>query len=147
MSYTDEFKSRVDLMKAFCETAKSYIQISAAGLALPLVFTQAFLGQDIADKGLRAVGTPWSLVLAWIFFLLAIAFGLVYQWLAIRLVWDELHTIQTTDQQVAKPGFRQTWWVPQFQGVNRSILYGGMVVFFYLGAILFVVFAASTLRK
>jgi len=147
MSYKDEFKSRVDLMKAFCGTAKTYIQLSAAALALPMVFTQAMLGKDAVEKGLRAVGVPCSLVLASISFLIAIAFGLLYQWLAIRLVWDELHRAQITDQNIAEPGFRTTWWVPQLRWLNRSILYGGMLVFFYLGAILFVVFAASALRN
>ena len=147
MSYTDEFKSRVDLIKAFCETAKTYIQISSAALALPMLFAQAILGKEAAEKGLRAVGVPSSLVLAWISFLLAIGLGLLYQWLAIRLVWDELHRAQTTEQNVTEAGYRTTWWVPRFRRLNRSILYGGMVVFFYAGAILFVLFAAGELRR
>ena len=146
MSFTDELKSRMDLIKAYCETAKTYIQISSAALALPLVFNQAILGKEAAEKGLGAVGVPCSLVLAWISFLLAIGFGLAYQWLAIRLMWDELHRAQITDQNIAKPGFRTTWWVPQLRWLNRSILYGCMLGFFYLGAILCVVFAAHALR-
>jgi hypothetical protein len=147
MSYTDEFKSRVDLIKAFCETAKTYIQISSGALALPMLFTQAVLGKEAAERGLRAVGVPCSLVLAWISFLLAILFGLTYQWLAIKLVWNELHGAQITDQNIAQPGFRTTWWVPQLQRLNRSFLYGCMLVFFYLGAFLFVWFSAHALRK
>ncbi len=147
MSYTEEFKSRVDLMKAFCETAKTYIQISSAALALPMLFSRAVLGKEAAERGIRAVGVPCSLVLAWISFLLAIGFGLAYQWLAIRLTWDELHRAQITDQNIAQPGFRTTWWVPQLRWLNRSFLYGCMLGFFYLGAILFVVFAAHALRK
>ena len=147
MSYTEEFKSRVDLMKAFCATAKTYIQISSAALALPILFTQAVLGKEVAESGFRAFGVPRSLALAWISFLLAIGFGLVYQWLAIRLMWDELHRAQITDRNITQPGFRTTWWVPPLQWLNRSFLYGCMLVFFYLGAFLFVVFAAHTLRK
>lgn len=147
MSYTDEFKSRMDLMRAFCDTAKTYIQISSAALALPLVFTQAILGKETAERGLRAVGVPSALILSWIFFFLAIVFGLVYQWLAIRLVWDELHRVQITEQKAAEPGFRTTWWVPQLRWLNRSIFYGGMVVFFLLGAFLFGAFAYCTLRN
>ena len=147
MCYTEEFKSRVDLIKAFCETAKTYIQISSAALALPMLFTQAVLGKEAAERGLLAVGVPRSLVLAWISFLLAIGFGLAYQWLAIRLMWDELHRGQITEQNRAQPGFRTTRWVPQLRSLNRSFLYGCMLVFFYLGAILFVVFSAHALRK
>jgi hypothetical protein len=147
MSYTDEFKSRVDLTKAFCDTAKTYVQISSAALALPMVFTQALLGREAAERGLRGVGVPCSLILAWISFLLAIAFGLAYQWLSIRLVWDDLHRTQITGQNAAEPGFRTTWWVPQLRWLNRSIIYGCMLGFFYMGAILFVVFAAIALRN
>lgn len=145
MSHTEMFKTRVDLMKAFCETAKAYVQISSAALALPLVFTQAVLGKEVADGGLRAAGVPLTLALAWIAFLLAVGFGLLYQWLAIRLMWDELHGVHRTKRNVAKAGFRTTWWVPQFRWLNRSILYGGMVMCFYGGAILFVLFAAGRL--
>lgn len=146
LSFADEFKSRMELTKAFCETAKSYIQISAAALALPIVFTQALLGKNVADSGLRAFGLRPSLVCSWLFFLLAIGFGLVYQWLAIRKAWDELHRVQFTDRKAAQAGFRTTWWVPQFREFNRSLLYGAMVVCFYVGAILFVVFAANSMR-
>ena len=147
MSYAEEFKSKVDLIRAFCETAKTYIQISSAALALPMLFTQAVLGKEAAERGLRGGGVPCSLILAWISFLLAIAFGLVYQWLAIRLMWDELHRAQITDRNIAQPGFRTTWWVPQLRWLNRSFPYGCMVAFFYLGAVLFVVFAAHALGK
>jgi len=37
--------------------------------------------------------------------------------------------------------------VPQFRWLNRSVLYGGMLGFFYLGVVLFVVFAGSTLEN
>jgi hypothetical protein len=147
MAYAEEFKSRVDLTKSFCDTAKTYIQISSAALALPIFFTQAVLGKEAAERGLRGVGVPCSLVVAWTSFLLAIGFGLAYQWLAIRRMWDELHTTQATDQNIAQPGFRTTRWVPKFEWLNRSYLYGCMLGFFYLGAIFFVVFAAHVLRK
>jgi hypothetical protein len=146
MSYEEGFKSRMDLIKAFCETAKSYIQISSAALALPILFTQAVLGKEAAEKGVRAVGLPCSLVLAWISFLLAIGFGLLYQWLAVRLMWDELHRTQVTDRNITRPRFRRTWWVPEFRWLNRSLPFGCMLVFFYLGAILFVTFAARAMR-
>lgn len=146
MSYTEEFKSRVDLVNAFCETARTYIQISSAALALPILFTQTVLGKEAAERGLRGVGVPSSLILAWISFLLAIGFGLLYQWLAVRLMWDELHRAQITGQNLTQPGFRTTWWVPQFRWLNRSLPFACMLGFFYLGAILFVWFAAHAMR-
>jgi hypothetical protein len=42
---SDEFKAKLEMTKAFCDTAKGYAQISSAGLALPLLFQQAMLGK------------------------------------------------------------------------------------------------------
>jgi len=41
MAFTpeDALKTRFEIVKSFGETAKNYIQISSAGLALPLLFT------------------------------------------------------------------------------------------------------------
>lgn len=35
---TEEFEAKLEMTKAFCDTAKGYVQISSAGLALPLLF-------------------------------------------------------------------------------------------------------------
>src|ERR1035438_2513033 len=79
----EEFKAKLEMTKAFCDTAKSYVQISSAGVALPLLFRQAILGDADAKKGLLG-SLPWSLEVSWVFFILSIVFGLVYQWLAMR---------------------------------------------------------------
>src|SRR5258708_3009591 len=42
---SEEFKAKLEMTKAFCDTAKGYVQISSAGLALPLLFQQAMLGK------------------------------------------------------------------------------------------------------
>jgi len=145
MSYTQFFKARAELTKAFCDTAKTYIQISSAALALPILFTQAFYGKGTAERGLQTFGIAPSLVLAWISFLLAIGFGLAYQWLSIRRMWDQLHSCYMTPENCKTWGFRTTPGIPQFESVNRSYIYGAMVGFFYVGAISFAVFAASTM--
>jgi hypothetical protein len=46
----EEFKAKLEMTKAFCDTAKSYVQISSAGVALPLVFRQAILGDTDAKR-------------------------------------------------------------------------------------------------
>ena len=113
----DELRLKLDVVKAFGETAKSYIQISSAALALPLLFTQAILGKNAAENGLRSVGVPLTLYGAWGAFLFSIGFGLIYQWSSIRRVWDELHEMQITDQNVNDPGFRRTSWVGLIQPI------------------------------
>src|ERR1039458_7238012 len=72
-------------------TAKGYIQIASAGLALPLLFTETIFGKNRADHGLSSLPGSCSLYGAWGCFLISIACGLIYQWLSVRRVWDELH--------------------------------------------------------
>jgi hypothetical protein len=48
----EEFKAKLEMTKAFCDTAKSYVQISSVGVALPLLVWQAILGDTGAKKGL-----------------------------------------------------------------------------------------------
>jgi hypothetical protein len=146
-SAEDELKARFEIVKSFVDTAKSYIQISSAGLALPLLFTQAIFGKS-AENGLKNTGsTRGFLYGAWFCFLLAIGFGLIYQWLSVRRVWDDHHEMVKTDQNKDKPGIRFTVWVPHFPDLNLSIFYGGMVVFFFVGVVFFVWFAATILHS
>jgi hypothetical protein len=146
LSPEEEFKAKLDVVKAYGDTAKSYIEISSAALALPILVTRVILGNNVAENGLRSGGAPVALYTSWACFLLAILFGLIYRWSSIHRVWDELHTLQRTDGNATKPGFRRTWWVLQFPNLNLSVFYGGMLVLFFAGALSFVVFAVCLLR-
>jgi hypothetical protein len=141
----EEFEARLELTKAFGDTAKSYIQISSAALALPLLFTQAVLGKDIADHGLGS--NSWSLVTAWLCFLMSIAFGLTYQWFSVRRLWDDFHEANWTPEKSSRPGYRKTWWVISFSKFNLAWLWFGMAGSFYLGSILFTWFAYELISK
>lgn len=103
----DEFKAKLEMTKAFCDTAKSYVQISSVGVALPLLFRQAMLGDVDAKKGLLG-SLPWTLEASWLFFLFCIAFGLVYQWLSMRRLWDQYHAGNWTPDKDRDPGYRTT---------------------------------------
>jgi hypothetical protein len=140
MSYTEFFKSRTDLVKAQCETVKSYIQISSAALALPILFTKAWFGEPAAKAGFHAMGVPWSLRAAWVSFLLAIGFGLAYQWLIVRRLWDKLHRDHLTSDNAEEWAVAQAAIIPKLEWLDRSYLYGGMVICFYVGACFFVFF-------
>jgi hypothetical protein len=69
----EEFKSKLEMTKAFCDTAKIYVQISSAGLAVPLLLSETILGKTRSDTGLGHV--PCSLVLSWAMFLISIGCG------------------------------------------------------------------------
>ena len=148
MPYSEEFKARIEVTKAFCDSAKTYIQISSAALALPLLFTQAILGKQVAEEGLGYV--PYSLRVSWLFFALSILCATLYQWLATRRLWDELHLVHRTDQNASEPGYRRTWWIfqeEQLRHLNLSAIYGLMVLLFVLGGISFVVFAGGRISN
>ena len=52
MTYTDFFKAPTELVKALADSARSYIQISSAALALPLLFSRALLAEGAGKSGL-----------------------------------------------------------------------------------------------
>jgi hypothetical protein len=147
MTYTDFFKARTELVKALADGARSYIQISSAALALPLLFSRALLAGGAAKSGPYAMGVPWSLVAACAFFLVAIVCGLFYQWLTVRLLWDKLHRDHITAEYAAEWGVAQSAFMPKFEWLDRSWLYGGMVCSFIVGATLLVWFAWSLLAR
>lgn len=120
LTHAEATKCNIDVMKAYCDTAKSYVQIASAAIAAPFVFTQTILGS--AGTG---GGVSWPLAAAWSCFLITVASGLVYQWLAIRLVSNDLNGVENK--------------------VSRSIPYGAMVASFFVGAVFFVVFAWNRL--
>ena len=105
------------------------------------MFTQAFLGKVAVENGLHTVPSPGLLYGAWLCFLLTIGFGLLYQWMSIRRAWDDFHNTYRTAQNASRPGFRQTWWVINFSKFNLASVWLSMTGSFYLGAILFTIFA------
>jgi hypothetical protein len=145
MTYTDFFKARTELVKALADNARSYIQISSAALALPLLFSRALLVGGAAKSGPYAMGVPWSLVAACAFFLVAIVCGLFYQWLIVRRLWDKLHRDHITADYAAEWGVAQSAFVPKVEWLDRFWLYGGMVCSFIVGATLLAWFAWAVL--
>jgi ABC-type Fe3+-siderophore transport system permease subunit len=146
MSYTDFFKTRMEVTKAYCEGAKGFIQLSAAALALPLVFTQAILGKDVAEKGLQGVDRIrfWTLAVAWCSFVVAIVFGTAYQWLAPRREWDDLH--RHPEHMKRYRGLIHKWPTSRaWDWLDRSIPYFVMIAAFCIGAVSFALYAANTM--
>ena len=145
MSYTDFFNARTELVKALADSARSYIQISSAALALPLLFSRALLAEPAAKSGSYPMVVPWSLLAACSFFLIAIVCGLFYQWLIVRRLWDKLHRDHISAEYAAEWGVAQSAFAPKLEWLDRSWLYGGMVGSFIVGAALLVWFAWTVL--
>jgi len=146
MAFGDFCKFRMEVTKAYAEGAKGFVQLSSAALALPLVFTQAILGKDVADKGLQGIDrfSFWVLVLTWFSFLMAILFGSLYLWLAPRRFWDDLHRIP--EHQARYRHLFQKWPTSRaWDWLDRSVLYFLMILFFCLGALAFVLYAGHAI--
>ena len=111
------------------------MQIASAGLALPLIFAQAILGQSILGGEL-----PWTLYCFWVSLLLCVFFGLTYQWLAVRPLWDQFHNAHKTLENSQDPGFRESRWIFKTDRLNPSVVYLGMTATFVLGGVFFILF-------
>jgi hypothetical protein len=123
---SEEFKAKLEMTKAFCDTAKGYVQISSAGLALPLLFQQAMLGKVRSENGLLG-SLPWELIASWVLFLIAILCGLLYQWQSVRRLWDQYHMGNRTPENKDEPGYRITPGVVKFEKLNLSWTWLGMM--------------------
>jgi|SRR6516164_6668445 hypothetical protein len=117
----DDKTCLIEAMKSYSDTAKTFTQLAVAALVLPIVFARQILAVD-NNKPLTADPV---LLLTWLFFLLAIGFGLLYQYLAVKHL--EAHFWQEN--------WDESTWIVQ----NPGYVYGSMMIAFYLAAILFVV--------
>lgn len=142
----EEFKAKLEMTKTFCDTAKSYVQISSVGVALPLLFRQAMLGDTDAKKGLLG-SLPWTLGASWLFFLLSIGLGLVYQWLSIRRLWDQYHAGNWTPDKDLEPGYRTTKGILRIDKLNLAWVWLGMTGSLFAGAAFFVVYSAHFIAR
>jgi hypothetical protein len=147
MEYGEFFKTRLEVTKAYSEGAKTFVQLSSAALALPLVFTQTILGKEVAEKGLHGLDRFdfWSLLVAWFSFLLTILSGVLYQWLAARRAWDDLHTKNQDHKMRYEHLFENYPKSRVYDRLERSYLYFAMIVCFCVGAGSFVFYAAHTM--
>jgi hypothetical protein len=140
----EEFKAKLEMTKAFCDASKSYVQVSSAGLAVPLLFKEAMLGKTQSEIGLLG-SVPWTLISSWGLFLFSIACGLVYQWLSMRRLWDQYHGGHRTVDNMKEPGYRMTRGIMQTGGMNLSWVWLGMTLGFFLGAFCFVIYAYTVI--
>lgn len=140
----EEFKAKLEMTKGFCDTAKSYVQISSAGLAIPLLFKEAMLGKTRSDIGLLG-SVPRSLISSWVLFLVSIACGLAYQWLSMRRLWDQYHGGHRTTENIKEPGYRMTKGIMQIGGMNLSWVWFGMTVGLFAGALCFAIYAYTVI--
>ena len=111
------------LMGMYIDNAKSYIQIAAAGLLLPITFIRQVEGEVHP-----AIALNLFLKLSWLSFLVSIGAGLLYQYSAVQYIQVTAEKAKTI-LLLRRP----------------DLIYGIMISFFYLGSVLFVLWALTQL--
>jgi hypothetical protein len=111
-------------MAMYSENAKSYIQISMACLVVPITFYRQFLGKNPNDK----IELDTWLIFSWIFLLLSIGLGLLYQYFAIKRVETRVEKLK-----------------PRYLDKYPGRVYAALLVTFYLGVLFFVISACNRL--
>ena len=117
-----------EIIPLYIDTAKSFLNVSSAALGLTIVFREKVVGVQLNSK----VGL--LMISSWLFYLLTIGASVLYQYLAVKFL-DSVScargTIQYFETLVANPG----------------IIYGIMLVFFFIASLLLIATASKELLK
>jgi hypothetical protein len=133
----------LELMKAYVDTAKSFVQLSSAGLALPLVFSSQLLGLFGRTTSQSGAVTPLSegvriwVIASWACFLITIGAGTFYQYAAIKSAEEEIDPSGVYITKILRPLIT----------TGPGLAYGVMVIFFYLGAVSVIVYSALVILR
>ena len=118
----DEYKQIVSM---FSENAKTYTQVSIAALLLPITFIRQVLGVPPTKSIVESLS--WPLYPSWALLLVAIAAGLLYQYIAVKLVEARFENSE------------ELYGMLKCFIKKPHIIYAAMMLAFYLGAFFFVV--------
>jgi len=122
-----------EVIKAYVDSTKSFVQLSSAGLALPLALRSAWPAIAASSGAFHSYALV-SIVFSWICFLTAIATGTFYQYLGIKYIEVEL----SKDQAVVSSLVRRFV-------ANPGNFYGAMLIAFFLGAFSIFVYSAGVI--
>lgn len=125
-AFNQEFK----VMGLFIDNAKTYTQLSGAAIALSVTFVREVVG--VAKE--NPISLDWSLVVAWLCFLIAIGAGVAYQYYAAKFLEWKSNIERHHDSY------------PRFLIEHPWPLYSLMLVTFYAGAIAFTVGAIARFK-
>ena len=120
-------------MKLYIEGSKSLVQLSSAGLALPVVLKSTIFG--LFGKTGQFSSLQLTIVcLSWVCFLVSIAAGVLYRYVAVKFIEVESNPERTYVLGILKGLVDAPGWA-----------YGVMVVAFYAGAVSVVVYSLAAL--
>lgn len=124
----------MEIIKLYLDGAKSFVQLSSAGLALPVVLNSNVLGIFHTTPRFGYFQLVF-ICISWLCFLLAIAAGVLYQYAAVKFVEYE------SDSETYVPFALK----PFVKGIGPGLAYGAMVLAFFVGAVSVVVYSLATI--
>ena len=84
-----KWAKEIEIINAYVDTAKTYIQLSSAGLALPLVLHERL--KPVLDRQDELATSTWVvLIVAWAAFLVAVCAGALFQFAAAKYIEHEI---------------------------------------------------------
>lgn len=127
-------KKDIEIMKLYLDGAKSFVQLSSAGLALPVVLNSNVLGLFHIPSRFSYFQLTF-ICISWFCFLVAIVAGVLYQYAAVKFVEYE------SDSRTYVPFVLK----PFVKGLGPGLAYGTMVLAFFGGAVSVVVYSLATI--
>jgi len=122
--------SAIEITKLYIDSAKSFVQLSSAGLALPVVLSSKILGLFRSTQQFNHFSLAF-ICLSWGCFLVAIGAGVLYQYAAVKFLEYE------ADNETYVPRALQSLVNDRGPGVA----FGVMTVAFYAGAVSVVIYS------
>jgi hypothetical protein len=130
-------KTVLEFIKAYIDNAKTIIQLSSAGLALPAVLHSQVIGLFHRSERHSLVEVLF-IVLSWLCFLASIAAGTWYQYSAIKFAEFE------TEPNTTYVPFYSKYLVEKR---GPGVAYGAKLIAFYAGAVCVVVYSLIEIAK
>jgi len=123
-----------ELILAYVDGTKSFVQLSSAGLLVPIALRSEALGFMPHTGAVSRTSLALACV-SWLLFLVAIGAGLLYQYTAVKFL----------EYQSNKRAYVPRLLRHLVVGEGPGVAYGVMVSAFYAGAIAVILCAASEL--
>ena len=120
----------MEIMPMYIDSSKTYLQLAIGAVAFSTTFHEKVLGKT------GSIRLSSLLICSWLAFLFTIAFSAWYQYSAVKIIESNLSV---------EAGMETGGGMILFSFLEPGYAYGGMVISFFVGAILLVASSAQQL--
>lgn len=123
-----------EILGMYVDSAKSFVQLSSGGVALPLAFKNALSALWTTNSRFNTYALAF-VGFSWLFFLLSIICGAIYQYAAAKYFENA-----TLPAEAFIP-----WGLKRMTNAEPGLAYGAMVICFLLGVFFVVLYSVVAL--